>query len=47
MTIGRREGCYPGMPQSLRIPYCTGENGKTILVEHGEEIQISFDSLLG
>ena len=47
LTIGRREGCYPGMPQSQVFHIVLGKMEKTILVEHGEEIQISFDSLLG
>ena len=46
LTIGRREGRYPGMPQSQVFHIALGNTAKTVHVERGEELRISLDYLL-
>ena len=42
LTIGARQGSYPGMPQSQTYRVVLGDQEQVVTVENGQELQVSF-----
>lgn len=42
LTIGARQGSYPGMPQSQTYRVVLGDQEQVVTAENGQELQVSF-----